>query len=372
MKKSYLFFIVHPSKFHVFRHTINCLKNDGHRVDVVITSKDVLEDLILNEGWSYRNIFPNGRKIRGIPTYLAAIINAIVTIVRLEIFLLGRRYSLFITDDLLVVNGKLRGTPSILFQDDDVSAVPESVLLHKFATHIMTPSVSNMGKYNDKKIEFHGYKELGSLHPSRFSPDKNIIKSFNPDLSKYFVLRLVSLKSTHDVGKKGLNNYEVQRLISMLEMKGAVFITSERELPEQFEKYRIKIRSNDMAHALYFAEFLIADSQTMSAEAGVLGTPFIRFNDFVGKISYLEELEKKYELGFGIRTNEKDKLFDTVEKLLNNESLRNEWILKREKMIADKVDLTNFMIWVFKNYPDSADILKNDSSYQSKFMQKAH
>ena len=367
-KKSFLFFIVHPAKFHVFRHTINCLKNDGHLVDIVITSKDVLEQLILNEGWSYRNIFPNGRKIQGIPTYLAAFLNAIVTIVRLELFLLRRNYSLFITDDLLVVNGKLRGTPSILFQDDDVSAVPESVLLHKFATHIMTPSVSYMGKHADKTIEFYGYKELGSLHPSRFSPDKNIIKSFNPDLTKYFVLRLVSLKSTHDLGKQGLNNDEVQRLISMLETKGAVFITSERELPEQFEKYRIKISPNDMAHALYFAEFLIADSQTMSAEAGVLGTPFIRFNDFVGKISYLKELEEKYELGFGIRTDEKEKLFTAVEELLKNENLRYDWELKREKMIAEKVDLTSFMTWVFKNYPESAGILKNDSSYQSKFM----
>ena len=66
-----------------------------------------------------------------------------------------------------------------------------------------------------------------------------------------------------------------------------MYITSERELPEEFEKYRIKIKVNDIAHAIYFAELLIADSQTMSAEAAVLGTPYIRYNDFIGKISYL-------------------------------------------------------------------------------------
>ncbi len=34
----------------------------------------------------------------------------------------------------------------------------------------------------------------------------------------------------------------------------------------------------------------------MIAEAAVLGTPSIRFNDFVGKLGYLEDLEHKYGL----------------------------------------------------------------------------
>ena len=51
---------------------------------------------------------------------------------------------------------------------------------------------------------------------------------------------------------------------------------------------------------MVFASLYIGDSQTMSAEAGVLGVPFVRFNDFVGRIGYLRELEDTYELGYGI------------------------------------------------------------------------
>jgi predicted glycosyltransferase len=47
----------------------------------------------------------------------------------------------------------------------------------------------------------------------------------------------------------------------------------------------------------------IGDSQTMTAEAAVLGTPAIRFNDFVGELSYLEELEYTFDLTYGIKTN---------------------------------------------------------------------
>lgn len=55
-----------------------------------------------------------------------------------------------------------------------------------------------------------------------------------------------------------------------------------------------------MHHVMAFASLYIGDSQTMAAEAGVLGVPFVRFNDFVGSIGYLRELEDKYELGYGI------------------------------------------------------------------------
>jgi len=231
----------------------------------------------------------------------------------------------------------------------------------------MSQFVSDMGKYNWKKLPFHGYKELGSLHPKRFIPDRSIIRQFNPEYKRYFILRLVSLKATHDVGKGGLNDEEVIRLISLLEKHGKVFITSERRLPDKFEKYRINIKVNDIAHALYYADLLIADSQTMSAEAGVLGTPYIRYNDFVGKISYLEELENKYKLGFGIRTKDKNELFVRLDKLLNEPNLKVTWKSKREKMLSEKIDMTDFMVWVFENYPESVQILKDNPNYQFRF-----
>ena len=58
-----------------------------------------------------------------------------------------------------------------------------------------------------------------------------------------------------------------------------------------------------MHHVMAFASLYIGDSQTMAAEAGVLGVPFVRFNDFVGRIGYLRELEDVYQLGFGVHAS---------------------------------------------------------------------
>ena len=263
-------------------------------MDVVITSKDVLEDLVKQEGWNYTNIFPEGRKIKGLPTYFGAAFNLVRTIFKLLKYTRGKKYHLFITDDLLTIVGWLRKVPSILFQDSDLHVVPESAILMRFATHILSPENADMGKYNLKKIGYKGYKELAYLHPNQFSPDKSILKGI--DTERFFILRLVNLGATHDVGKKGIDNKKLDKIITLLSKNGKVFISSERKLESKYEQYILKPdKVSDLVHYIYYADMFIGDSQTTTSEAAIVGTPSIRFNDFVGKLSVMEEKQTTYK-----------------------------------------------------------------------------
>ncbi len=125
--------------------------------------------------------------------------------------------------------------------------------------------------------------------------------------------------------------------------------------------------SSDIYHALYYADLYIGDSQTIAAEKAVLGTPALRFNDFVGKIGYLEELEHKYGLTFGIKTSEPQRLFDKIEELINTPNLKEEWQKRRKKMLSEKIDVTAFMVWFIENYPESVKIMKEEPDYQYNF-----
>lgn len=350
---NYLFFFVHPSKFHVFRNTINSLKDKGHKVDIVITSKDVLEDLVKTEGWEYTNIFPEGRKIAGLPSSLGTGLNFIRTIYRLYKYTRGGKYDLYITDDLLVYVGKWNKIPSIVICDDDISIVKKfSVVLSK-ANHILSPEITDLGKFEGKKLGFPGYKELAYLHPNHFKPDIEIVKSFNPDLAPYFILRLVSLSAYHDVGRKGLSDDQIEKLISLLEGYGKIFITAERKLPDKFEKYRLNIKPVYISHALNFAEMFIGDSQTMTSEAAVLGVPAFRCNDFAGKINVMDEKEEKYGLSFNYKPSQFAIMYNKIKSLLDNSEYKTNFKEKKNRMLKDKVDLSKFMIWLFENYPES-------------------
>ena len=141
----------------------------------------------------------------------------------------------------------------------------------------------------------------------------------------------------------------------------------------QFEKYRIRINPLDMHHVMAFASLYIGDSQTMAAEAGILGVPFVRFNDFVGRIGYLRELEDTYHLGFGIKASAPgsvDQLCKRVEELVEMKAGERQATFqqRRQAMLQDKIDCAKFLTWFIEHYPNSVEgTRKADSSFWERF-----
>ena len=82
----------------------------------------------------------------------------------------------------------------------------------------------------------------------------------------------------------------------------------------------------------------------MAAEAGVLGVPFIRHNGFVGRISYLDELENTYHLGFGVPADEPEAVLATLRLLLDDRDRKSRWQERRTRMLSDKIDVAKYIV----------------------------
>jgi hypothetical protein len=98
-----------------------------------------------------------------------------------------------------------------------------------------------------------------------------------------------------------------------------------------------------------------------------MGTPFIRFNDFVGRLGYLSELEDKYQLGFGIKPEQEKILYDKLRELLEINDLKPLFAERRRKMLTDKIDVSKFLTWFIENYPESSKTMKDNPDYQFNF-----
>ena len=87
------------------------------------------------------------------------------------------------------------------------------------------------------------------------------------------------------------------------------------------------------------ASMFIGDSQTMAAEAAVLGVPSVRFNDFVGKLGYLNELQ---DLGLtrGVETDKEDLLIEVIKGYLNLPD--GEMQRRKATMLAQKINVAEF------------------------------
>lgn len=99
----------------------------------------------------------------------------------------------------------------------------------------------------------------------------------------------------------------------------------------------------------------------------MLGVPNLRFSDFAGRISVLEELGNKYQLTLGIKTNEPKRLIDEATNILISPNTKDDYTNRRKRMLKDKIDVTAFMVWFIENYPDSKRVMKENPDYQYKF-----
>jgi hypothetical protein len=341
-----LIYLGHPAHFHLFKHTIKNLQSKSHKVVIVIKSKDVLEKLLVDSNLPYINVYENYNTQNQKPVVLFY--------KRLKLlYKISRKYKpdkLIGSAAELTILGKLFRKPSYVFFEDDFEAVKKfAKIAGPLATHLVCPNCCSAWKWNHKKIGYNSYHELAYLHPHHFTPDAEKVKHIFDLNKRNFILRFAQLTAYHDVGKSGITTQIAQQLIDILSAHGNVYITSERPLELQFEKYRIQISPLDIHHALYFADMYIGDSQTMTAEAAVLGTPAIRFNDFVGELAYLEELEHKYQLTYGIKTQYPEKLIQKVTELIEIPNLKSEWANRRNDMLNQSIDFAEFMTKLLEN-----------------------
>ncbi len=360
-----LFHLGHPAHFHLFKNVIKKLHQNGHATFVLIKKKDVLEQLLVEHKFEYHNILPDGRK----DSKVGIAIGQLKQDYKVLKFSLKHKPDLLIGTSVAISHvGKLLGIPSVNVNEDDADVVPlYAKLAYPLATTILAPKVCRLGKWSHKAIFYNSYHELAYLHPSHFKANKQKASKYVSFDKPIFIIRFARLGAHHDVGIRGISNEVANRIIEILKPFGNVYITSERELTDNLEQYRIQIKPSDMHDVMAFSSMYIGDSQTMAAEAGVLGIPFIRFNDFVGRISYLDELENRYKLGFGIKTSELENLFQRINELLIMENREMVFQERRKKMLSEKIDFAAFLIWFVESYPKSKTILKDNPDYQYNF-----
>ena len=381
-------FLGHPCHFHNMKNVVENLNRDGYNVFIAIKEKDMLEQLCIDAGYSYYKL----REGRG-NSKLAMVKSVLGMEYRMMKFIRKNKIELLVGSTLSFAAAVLARIPVLVMCEDDADAVPHYAnIVYPFATKILSPECCDNSRWKKKSVYYPSYHELAYLHPNHFKADAAVVKRYGIDVDKpYFIIRFSALNAHHDAGIHGINTQIAERMIEMLKPHGRIYITSERPLEPQFEQYRIKINPLDMHHVMAFASLYVGDSQTMAAEAGVLGTPFVRFNDFVGRLSYLHELEapsdmtprsdgyvpkidahvndsQHYGLGYGHKTADVEGFFASIERWLAMPDRKAICAERREKMLSEKVDYAKFMTWFIEEYPKSVVEAKQaDKNFWEQF-----
>jgi len=258
---------------------------------------------------------------------------------------------------------------SIVFDDDDDKVQPLVVkFVHPFVDTLLSPDTLVNNRERNDTIFYPGYHELAYLHPKRFSPDPSILADIGiKNGETFFIMRFNSFKAHHDNGIKGLSINQKLELVDILLSHGKIFITTEREIEPELREWRIKIEPHKIHSLMAYSTLFLGDSQTMTSEAAMLGIPSLRCNSFSGRISYLEEQEKKYGLTYSYFPENFDRMIIKLNELLSYPNIKEEWQQKRQKMLADKIDVTSFWTWFIENYPDAISQIKQEPEFWEQF-----
>ena len=332
--------INHPAHVHFFKNFIWDMQKRGHEFFVSSRDKEVALDLL--KAYSIKH-YNRGKGFKGV-------LGKTLGILKIDAQLYGKTRR-FKPDLLMGLHNtytahvaRLVGKPSITFTDTEHAKLA-NLMTFPFTNVICTPEcfMNDLGK---KHVKYPGYHELAYLHPNRFTPDEGIKKRLGVGVKEdYFILRFVSWGASHDLGQKGLDAITGRKLIESLSKLGKVFVISE-ESNKELDEYRLTVSPERIHDVLAFAKLYVGEGATMASEAAMLGTPAVYINTL--KLGYTDEQEEKYGLVYNF-TDAKEAAKKALE-LAREKDLKTKWLKKKENMLKDKVDVTNWMVDYVEDY----------------------
>jgi uncharacterized protein len=348
--------IGHPAHVHLFKHFAWQMENKGNKILFTVRDKEFEIELLKKYGFSHRLI---GK-------HYNTKVGKILGLIRFDLKLL--KVALDFKPDIFLSHGSiyaaqiswLLGKPHIALED---TGNMEQVRLYRsFSKIIFTPRtlIKDLGP---KQIKIDSYHEIAYLHPKYFQKsDKNIeFLKTSPDRS-FCIIRLVSWNATHDSGKSGLPIDVVKEIVKTLYKRMDVYISSERVLGLELERYKFNLPPDLMHNAIAHSSMVISEGATMAAESGFLGIPTIYINS--QETCNNKELEAN---GCVFYLKNRLDILDKINLIINEPSLTIAIKQNAFALVSSKINLTEFLIWFIDCYPESLKEMKSNPDYQYKF-----
>ncbi|HFD13519.1 MAG TPA: DUF354 domain-containing protein [Crenotrichaceae bacterium] len=348
--------IGHPAHVHFFKNPMRMLQQRGHEILVASREKDVAVELLDSIGVKHLTISSMGNK--GALSLLGELLSRDT-----KLYKIAKQFKpdimMGIGGIFIAHVGKITGIPSLVFYDTE-NATLQNTLTYPLASCVIVPQCYQSWLPGNRHIRYQGYHELAYLHPHYFQPDKNIaIKNGLSAQRDTFLIRTVSWQANHDIGENGWSADLLKRLVSTLEKRGKVLISSETALPESLQHYAYQGKPGDIHHVMAFCRGFIGESATMASECAVLGVPAIYAAE-TGR-GYMDEQEKKYGLVKNIKELNWKKISHGLNWLL--EINENQADSLHKHLLENIIDVSEFVVQCAETFPEPLD------AYQATMVQ---
>lgn len=328
----------HPAWVHQFHHILWKMQERGDELMCFVAEKDGNSKLLDSYGIPYIRCAKTTGKNPVEKAFLFLKLTAQFTLAALRFkpdIMIGR------AAPMLSIASWIVRKPHIVYEDTEVSKFSLRIC-KRLSTKILTPRtfLTDLGPCQER---VDTYKELFYLHPSVFTPDKQVLRDvgFNPD-EPYILVRFVAWNASHDIGKKGLDDTGKIALVKKLSQYGRVYVSSEGPVPEELKPNLLKTPYELVHHVLAFAKLVYSEGATMASEAVMLGTHALYVN--VIKSGSTQEQSERFQLlyNFNDGADRYEKATAKAIELLETPDLEQQGAQKLEKLLSEKVDINQY------------------------------
>jgi uncharacterized protein len=316
----------HPAHVHFWKNFIWEMEKKGHDFKVIVREKNPMKELLEHYKIPFTSI--------GSPP--SGTLNKAVRMPAndMKILKIARKFKPDVLTGIgspyVAQVGKLIRKPSYIFTDTEHATLINRLAV-PFATKVLTPNCF-MGDFGDKHVRYNSFHELAYLHPNHFK-EKGIGKD-------NIIIRLSSWDASHDRGRQVIEDIVFSHLSRKLAEYGNVVMSREDGKRMTLEG---KLYEPWQLHAIMKnAKLYIGDGATMATECALLGVPAIYVSPLAGTMGNHENLEK-----YGLMLSRKTLPIDnTITAII--ETPKSVWKEKQQRMIRDKIDMTDYMINFFE------------------------
>ena len=332
------FNISHPAHVHFFKNAISRLEQNGHNIIVGARNKEFTIELLKAYNIEHIVLTNKGQGLAGLIKELLV-----------QQFKLSKIIKEHSIDMMLQISGifnapvgKWHGIPTLAFSDTENDTWGNK-LSFSLSKHAVFPTCfdHSAGGHWKNQLLYPGYHELAYLSPRYLTEVKKEDK---------FLVRFVGWGAGHDIGENGLTSAQKIEIVNILQQWGKVYISSEAPLPESIAQHACIFHPAEMHDFMKTCKMVVGESATMASEAAVLGIPAIFISD-TGR-GYTTEQDKKYGLIKHYQRQQWSKIITTLTKW-GSQDIAAQWQDKRQNMLRDKIEVTDWLVDLVEQYPDS-------------------
>lgn len=286
---SVLIDISHPAHVHFFRPVAQALIADGVKIHLVARDKDVTRRLLEASGLPFE-LLPMSRAGGGRFAMAAELLRRSLAL-RRRIRRLG--VSVLLTRNPSGTIAAFMTSATSVFDTDDGRSVGIHYWLARPFADIITSSVHDPEQHGRRHRRYRALKAHMFLHPSRFRPDSHVQRAYLASDERYCVVRFSAHNASHDRRIQGITPEGRSAILDRLRKFGPVLVSIEGEelRLERGATERILVAPEHFHDLLANASLFVGDSQSVAAEAAVLGIPALRLSGFTHRTFYLTNLE---------------------------------------------------------------------------------